>query len=154
MNTLMLSRMQVLCSRREYCTQDIRRKLTGGKTPCSAEEADAVIRDLKKDKYLDDARYAGAFARDKASLTGWGATRIRYALAAKGISAEDIRQALETVDAGRSSDRLRRLLQARMKTLAPATDRRRKLLRFALSRGYSYDEVSVILQEMTQENEY
>ncbi len=153
MNPRMLSRMQALCSRREYCSQDIRRKLTAGKTPCTPEEADALIRALKKDRYLDDARYAGAFARDKASLTGWGLSRIRYALAAKGISEEDIRQALETVDAGRSSDRLRRLLQTRMKALASDPDRRRKLLRFALSRGYSYDEVSEILQELTQENQ-
>ena len=50
-------------------------------------------------------------------------------------------------------DRLRRLLQTRMKALASDPDRRRKLLRFALSRGYSYDEVSEILQELTQENQ-
>ena len=78
-------RMKALCSRREYCLSDIRKKvltLLDGDEDC----AEAVLNQLVEQKYVDDLRYASAFARDKSSIAGWGEVKIRYMLAAKGIS--------------------------------------------------------------------
>ena len=152
MNNL-LSRMQLLCARREYCSSDIRRKLLSDrKNPLSSAQAEEVLEALRKDRYLDDARYAGAFARDKASLSGWGATKIRCALRAKGICDEDIASALESIDAGKSSEKLRQLLAARFRLLSADPKGRQKLLRFALGRGYAYDEIEQEIQTLFQHN--
>lgn len=144
-----LGRMQALCSRREYCCADIRRKLLHLRDhPLLPEEAEGIIAELVKEKYLDDARYAGAFARDKAALTAWGAAKIRYALRAKGISDENINQALESIEPERSEERLRKLLASRSRSLAGDPKCRQKLLRFALARGYAYDEINEWLEKL------
>jgi len=84
-----LARLQRLCSRAEYCSADIYRKalkdLEG-----DAGDASRVVASLKEDRYVDDARFAAAFAREKASLQGWGPVKIRFQLRGKGISEADI----------------------------------------------------------------
>ena len=79
-----LDRMRNLCSRREYCRSDIMKKvlkaLDGDRTG-----AEKITETLVREKYIDELRYSSAFARDKASIAGWGETKIRYMLSAKGI---------------------------------------------------------------------
>ena len=149
-----LARMQALCSRREYCSADIRRKLLRLKDhPLLPEEVEKILAELVKEKYVDDARYAGAFARDKAALTAWGPTKIRYALRAKGISDEDIRQALESIEPERSEERLKKLLASRWRALSGDPKAKQKLLRLGLSRGYSYDEILTLIEAICQNSE-
>ena len=92
-----LSRLQRLCSKAEYCRADVRRKalkdLEG-----EADAADRVVASLVKEGYVDDVRYASAFAREKASIQGWGPIKIRFQLRAKGISEADIASALEEIE--------------------------------------------------------
>ena len=135
-----LERLQAQCVRREYCTFDIRKKALE-RLEGDAAAADEVVAALKADRFVDDARYAAAFAREKASITGWGPVKIRYALAAKRIAAGDIAAGLSEIEPERSSSRLDRLLEQRWKVLKGDPQAKLKLLRFALTRGYEYDEI-------------
>ena len=135
-----LSRLQKLCSKAEYCEADIYRKalkdLEG-----DADAARKVLEALISEKYVDNARYASAFAREKAAIQGWGPVKIRFQLKAKGVSEENIRAALEEVDEGKQADKLRKVLLAKARSLAGDPQFRLKLLRFGLTRGYDYDAV-------------
>ena len=111
-------------------------------------QAEKVVQTLLDEKYVDDLRYASAFARDKASLAGWGEVKIRYMLGTKGISKDIINQALEEIDARKADERLRKLMENKYKSLRDDPQWKMKLLRFALGRGYSYDDVSDILEEI------
>lgn len=145
-------RMRGLCSRREYCRQDIMKKVLaalGG----DADEACRIMDRLVEEKYIDDLRYASAFARDKSSIAGWGATKIRYMLAAKGIDRETIAAALQEVDEGKASDRLEKLLSAKVRSLKDDPQCRMKLLRFALGRGYQYDEAAEVIDRLLNERD-
>lgn len=153
--TAIIDRLRRLCSMREYCTCDIRTKASSAWLRACPDDADGAesfarraVELLARDGYVDDLRYASAFARDKSSLAGWGTVKIRYALSAKRIGSDIISSALQEIDSGKASDRLRRLLEGKMRQLGDVPDRRLKLLRFALSRGYSYDEASEILSEI------
>ena len=160
---LVLDRMRRLCSRREYCASDIRQKvlrlLQSGNVSVSAETdadefAESVISSLVSDSYLSDLRYSIAFARDKSSLSGWGATKIRYALAAKGLDRDTVSAALEEIDESRASSRLEKLLETKYRSLASSPDKesayrlRDRLIRFALGRGYSYDDVLPVVDRL------
>lgn len=112
------------------------------------EAAEAVLKKLIEEKYIDDFRYACAFARDKSSIQGWGAAKIKYMLSSKGISSEDIAMALDEVDPEKSSSRLDKLLIVKKKALKDDPQGRLKLLRFALGRGYGYDEVVDALKRL------
>lgn len=135
-----LDRLENQCSKREYCTRDVRQKAMKA-LEGDAAAADEIVASLVNDRYVDDLRYASAFAREKASLSGWGPIKIRYALRAKGVGESDISAALEEIDSDKADERLRRLLEVKAKSLEGDPQLRLKLIKFALSRGYDYDDI-------------
>ena len=139
-----LDRLRRLCSRREYCCPDILKKAADA-LEGDRDKAQEVLEILVNEKYVDDLRYASAYARDKASIAGWGEVKIRYMLSAKGIAKDVIAQALTEVDAGRAESRLEKLLENKWKSLKDDPQGKMKLIRFALGRGYGYEEVASLL---------
>ena len=85
-------------------------------------------------------RYASAYARDKASISGWGIAKIKYMLSAKGIARETVSMALAEIDSDKAESRLEKLIENKYRSLKDDPQCRMKLLRFALGRGYSYDD--------------
>lgn len=140
-------RMKALCSRRECCLSDIRKKVM---TLLDGDESgtQTVLDQLVEQKYVDDLRYASAFARDKSAIAGWGEVKIRYMLAAKGISRDIISEALAEIDAQKACGRLEKLISNKARSLTGDPQIRMKLLRFGLGRGYSYDEVSSVVEQL------
>ena len=144
-----LDKMRRLCSRREYSVSDIRTKLMK-ELEGDAQKVEIALNKLKDERYVDDLRYATAYARDKASISGWGSTKIRYMLSAKGVSKEVVSEALNEVDETKASSRLEKLLENKYKSLKDDPQWKIKLLRFALGRGYSYDEVNDQIRRFAQ----
>ena len=140
-------RMRALCSRREYCRKDILKKVMTA-LDGDAAKAEEVVGKLVEERYVDDRRYAAAFARDKASIAGWGAAKIRYMLAAKGVDREIIASALEEVDVSRADARLEKLMENKARSLKDDPQRRIKILRFGVGRGYGYEEVSSVIDRI------
>lgn len=142
-----LSRLQKLCSKAEYCRADMYRKalkdLEGDE-----EAAQKVVETLVAEKYVDDARFASAFAREKASLQGWGPVKICFQLRGKGVSDSVIAAALEEIEPEKADARLEKLLSAKARTLEGDPQFRLKLLKFALSRGYEYNTVEAALKKI------
>ena len=144
MNEKVADKMRRLCSRREYCVSDIRKKLMvqlEGKT----DEVEQVLEALVRERYVDDLRYASAYARDKASISGWGSTKIRYMLSSKGISSETIALALEEIDSAKAQNRLDKLMENKFRSLKDDPQCRLKMLRFGLGRGYAYEDVASVV---------
>ncbi|MDR2801894.1 MAG: RecX family transcriptional regulator [Prevotellaceae bacterium] len=134
-----LSRLRQLCSRAEKCASDAQKKLHDWKIP--ANEIPAIIKKLQVQGFIDEARYAKAFVRDKSGLSHWGTVKIKQALQTKKIPAALITEALQEIDREKYENDLVQLLQrkeAALKAASPAECAAR-LLRFALSRGYEYD---------------
>ena len=146
----MLRRMMNLCARGERCSADIRRKLA----VLPPDEAEAVLQTLLSEGFVDDARYARAFARDKSSLQGWGSLKIKLALQRKGIDAAVIDAALEEIDGKAAGARMEQVLRAKWKALAREEDPSRKeakFYRYALARGYGYEEIKRIYDHLRRD---
>lgn len=140
-------RLRGLCSRREYCRSDVMKKAVAALDGDQSEAA-RIVDILVEERYVDDLRYASAFARDKSSISGWGRVKISHMLSAKGISRDIIKEALEEIDEEKASSRLDKLLQSKARSLKDDPQAKLKLLRFALGRGYGYDEVKNIVDEL------
>lgn len=138
-------RMRALCSKREYCSSEIKKKLNDA-LEGDNEAVAGILDSLKKDGYVDDSRYASAFARDKSSIAGWGNIKIRHALAAKGVERDVVEAALKEIDPEKADSRLEKLAANRYKALKDDPQCRLKMLRYLLGRGYSYDEVSSVTE--------
>ena len=139
-----LEKMRVLCSRREYCRSDILKKVVSA-LDGDRQGAEKIVDILVDEKFIDELRYASAFVRDKSSLSGWGAVKIRYMLSSKGIPRDVISEALGDVDEGKARVRLEKLMENRYRSLKDDPQCRLKMLRFGLGRGYEYDEVSSVI---------
>lgn len=140
-----LDRMRNLCSRREYCRSDIMKKVVSA-LDGDKERAEKVMEILVAERFIDEFRYASAFARDKSAISGWGETKIRYMLSSKGIPREVIDKALEEIDGAKAMTRLEKLMENKYRSLKEDPQCRLKMLRFGLGRGYGYDEVSEVLE--------
>lgn len=135
-----LKALEAQCARREYCRGDLLRKALE-KTGGDREAAQRILDSLEARSFFSDERYASAFAADKASLTGWGPFKIRMALRSKGIADDIIDSALEGIDSEKADAKLQKLIDSKKRSLEGDPAARLKLIRFALSRGYAYDDI-------------
>lgn len=146
-------RIQDYCARRERCSADVLRRLNAW--GLEEEKVEQLISELQGDRFIDDTRYAVAFVRDHIRFNHWGERRIEQALFQQGISRETIREALlQAKNDGLSVD-LVRLLAQRSVTLQKELpqQRRQKLLRYAISRGFAYNEACEALVALARQED-
>ncbi len=144
-----LDALEAQCAKREYCTADIRRKALE-RLDYDAAAAEEVVGALTEGRFVDDHRYAAAYAREKSSLAGWGPVKIRSALLARGVPRDAVLAALEEIDPERATAKLEKVLEAKWRTLADDPQGRLKLIRFALSRGYDYEPIRPLVERITR----
>jgi regulatory protein len=124
-------------NRRERTQAEVRAHLEGA--GFHAGEVEHAIAALVEDGQLDDARFARLLVEDKRELEGWGSDRIRQVLAARGVDAELIEDALVEQADGDELERALELLRRRFRR--PALDRRERdrALGVLLRKGYDVD---------------
>jgi regulatory protein len=142
-----LSRLQKLCSIAEKCTGDAREKLRKWNIP--ETETAFIIEKLTMDKFIDDHRYAEYFVRDKQKINKWGKEKIRYALSHKGLKKEIIEDVISNQPVENYELVLRELLSKKSKELGKfeAFERKNRLIRFAVQRGFEYDLIFRIIDD-------
>ena len=128
-----------LCARSEHCQHEMLEKM---RKWGMADEAQArVMQRLVSERYVDDERYARAFVRDKIRYNKWGRRKVEQALWMKRID-DDIRErVLGEVDDDEYISVLRPLLKQKRRSTKAQSDYElnQKLVRFALSRGFTFD---------------
>lgn len=137
------------CSREERCIFDVKQKLKSFQLPESS--ITEITEQLIHDKYIDETRYAQAFANDKYKFNKWGKFKISFALQQKHIPDSIIQQVIENIPDEGYNNLLESELIKKMKTLPDSLsnfEKRGKLYRFAASRGFSYDEVNKVLDAL------
>ena len=136
-----LAALMRLCARAEKSQEDARRLMRGW--GLAERDAEGVLAKLVRDRFIDDARYAGAFVREKLRLSGWGEYKIRTALQRKRIDRALIDAALAEADRSGMDERLRRQLERKARTAKYSTqyELKTKLIRYGLSLGYDYETV-------------
>ena len=112
------------------------------------EEQARVMQRLVSERYVDDERYARAFVKDKVRYNKWGRRKVEQALWQKHID-DDIRQrVLDEVDDSEYLAVLKPLLQQKRRSTKAANDYElnQKLVRFAVSRGFTFDIIRQCLE--------
>ena len=119
----------------------------------TADEVQQVVDKLVDERFVDNARYADAFVRDKLRFSGWGRRRIVNALRAKQISLEVISSLEHYFVDEDDSERLTEMLEkkARQVKARNAYDLRDKLVRFGLYRGFELEKLLPIAIRISTE---
>ena len=136
-----LQRLSALCASAEHCEYEMTEKMR--KWEVEESDCERIMEYLRKAKFVDDERYARAFVKDKIKYNKWGRRKVEQGLWAKHI-AEDIRQrVLDEVDESQYKSVLTDLLKSERRSIKAANDyeMNRKLIKFALSRGFDYSIV-------------
>lgn len=134
-----LNRIAAYCSRAERCEFDVRKKL--GAWELETDAVKRIVDRLKKEKFLDDARFAKSFVNDKLKFNKWGRTKIVYELRKRNISESIYNPILEELSGDEFEEQLMHILSVKAKSVKGKNeyDRKTKLIRFALGRGFSMD---------------
>ena len=143
-----LAKVMALCSSKECCCFDIRKKLES--YDLSTEDTEKIMTRLLKEKFIDESRYAKAFVNDKFKYNGWGKIKIASQLKLKHISSEDIHEALSNIDEDEYMEKISSLLTSKRKSLKYKDnyDLKVKLLRFGMSRGFESDILYKLVGEV------
>ena len=99
------------------------------------------------------AHFARAFVRDKYRFNGWGSLRLQAELRRHRIPSHLIDAAIEELEEEemQSEDQLTALLERKYRSLPAGLEPRKvydRLTRFALYRGYPYEDVREAISEL------
>ena len=146
-----LNALMRLCSKAEKSSGDALRLMYRWGVPIA--ERQGVLDKLVEMRFIDDARYAEAYTREKSQLAGWGARKIAQNLYQKGVSKDIVAKTLSMLESDDQRAMLEKRLQRKLPTIKATTDyeRRGKLLRYALSLGYDYDMVISVIDTLLRE---
>lgn len=140
-----LSRLAALCAKAEYCTGDMDDKMRRWGLDEAARQRN--IDYLVENHYIDNSRFCRAFINDKITYNRWGRRKIEQALWIKHIPESVSKPILDDVPEEQYLEVLKPLLKAKLPTINADSDyeRRMKLMKFAVGRGFSIDEIEKCL---------
>lgn len=141
------------CAYQERSQDETRHKLR--EFGLSSEDAEAMIARLIGENFLNEERFALAFAGGKFRIKHWGRNKIRIELKKHKVSDYCINKALNAIPADDYERVLTKVLEKKLSGLK-STDARKTfyiVLKYAVSRGFESDLVSGQLNLLKEKNE-
>lgn len=139
-----------LLARRSYHTAELRKKMEKEKR-ATPEEIEKVITQLQLYKYIDDQKYLHIFIRDQQKRKAQGVRLVKQTLLKRGIPKSEIESALiqevtpesELIQAQKAAQKKCQKIKA-----DDPQQKKQKLYRFLISRGFSQDTITKILPSL------
>ena len=147
-----LRRLAADCARREHCRGQMRGRMR--QWGMDEEAQQRVIDYLVAHKYVDDERFCRLFVKDKLKFNKWGRRKIAEAMRQKRIPSDIQAEALADISDDDCAEVLAPLLKAKARTIKAGSDyeRRMKLVRYALGRGFGMQEINRCLGDGAAED--
>ncbi|MEC3879786.1 regulatory protein RecX [Parapedobacter sp. 10938] len=141
------SKAEAYCAYQERSQQEVRDKLYHW--GLYRDDVEQVIAELITDGFLNEERFAFAYASGKFRMNGWGKYKIKQGLKQKAVSPLLIRAALGALDGQEYRDKLLDLLRAKagQEKEKDPYKRKNKLVRYALGKGYESELIFELLND-------
>ncbi|MCE3279273.1 MAG: recX [Bacteroidetes bacterium] len=132
---------QMSCAYQERCQQEMRDKLY--EWGLYSNDVENIIANLITDNFLNEERFAKAFAGGKFRIKKWGRVKIKIELKKKKISDYCIKKGLQEIDEKDYQKTLEDLILKRLKENPKGKEmvRHYKAAQYAMSRGFESDLV-------------
>ncbi len=127
------------CDYQDRCKKEIFTKLDTFEL--AEDDYDFIVDFLNDEGYMNDERYCRSYVKSKLNLKKWGVNKIKLSLIAKGIDREIIDEVLSEIDQKSYKEELVNLLKNKKINEEDPYKRKAKLMRYAVSKGYSISEV-------------
>jgi regulatory protein len=155
-----LSKEQALQKIRHYCAYqershaEVREKLYS--FGLWKKDTETILSQLIEDNYLNEERFAIAFAGGKFRIKHWGRVKIKHELKQKRVSEYSIKKALGEIDESAYQKVLKKLAFEKWESLKNERNifsRKRKVQDYLLQKGYEYDQIAMRLQELDKKDQ-
>ncbi len=114
-------------------------------------EVEALLSQLIEENYLNEERYAIAFAGGKFRINHWGKQKIKYELQQKKVSEYCIKKALKSIKDLDYENTILKLGTEKLKALRTEKNiftKRAKLQNYLVGKGYEFDLVNEIIKKL------
>ena len=147
-----LLKLTTLSTKAEHCSQEMLDKMK--KWGLEEEAIARYLEFLTQKKFIDDERFARFFINDKIKYNKWGRRKVEQALWLKHIPKEISDPIFEEIEDDMYTETLLPLMKSKYKSIKAKNDYEpsKKLIRFALGRGYSMDVIHKCIDKMKEED--
>ena len=142
-----LQKIAQFCAYQERNHKEVKEKLYS--YGLYKDQVEELISKLIQENFLNEERYAIAYAGGKFRAKDWGKNKIKYGLKQHQVSEYCIKKALKTIDYEEYVKTLQKLYVAKEKTLKSEKNifiKKRKIQQYLMQKGY---EVSLINELLT-----
>jgi len=143
-----LARIQRFCAYQERSHIQVRRKLFD--YGLNSDEVESIIAELITGGYLNEERFAKAFAGGKFRMKSWGKKKIEHQLKSQGLSNRCISTGLKEIDPGDYLKTMISLLKKKIASLGKEKPliKKHKAGRYLIGKGYEPELVWQQLEKM------
>jgi regulatory protein len=135
------------CAYSDRCHKDVFEKLRN--YGLDMEDTNALIAHLIEYSFLDEQRFADSFVSGKYRIKKWGRKKITAHLKQKDVPVVCIKSALESINLETYQKNLEKLAFNKWQEKTGTTfEKRVKVQRFLAGKGYEYDLINNVLDDL------
>jgi len=145
-----LQKLKHYCAYQERCHSEVQEKLYS--LGVWKRDHDAIIATLIEENYLNEERFAIAYAGGKFRIKQWGKQRITYELKKKQVSDYSIRKALRQIEDSDYEETLDKLAREKYASLKGEQYlvRRKKTQDYLLQKGYEPGRIAAVIAAIVE----
>ena len=145
-----LQKLKHYCAYQERCHSEVKDKLY--KLGVWKKEHDEIIATLIEENYLNEERFAIAFAGGKFRVKQWGRIKIKYELKQKQVSEYCIKKALKEIEEDDYLKVLNKLAKEKYASLKREQYlvRKKKTMNFLIGKGFEIELVKAAVDKGPQ----
>ena len=136
-----LQKLKHYCAYQERCHSEVKEKLFS--FGIWKKDHDEIIATLIEENYLNEERFAIAFANGRFRIKQWGKVKIKYELKQKQVSEYSIKKALKQIDEGEYITTFKKLATEKYASLKAEQYliRKKKTMDYLIGKGYEMELV-------------
>jgi regulatory protein len=141
-----LQKLKHYCAYQERSHSEVREKLYN--LGVFKKDHDLIISTLIEENYLNEERFAIAFAGGKFRMKQWGRVKIKYELKQKQVSDYSIKKAMKQIPEEEYLKTLKKLADEKYTSLKGEQYliRKKKTMDFLIQKGYEIELVRTIIE--------
>ena len=145
-----LVKIQHYCAYQERSHKEVKNKLF--EYGLFASEVDEILAQVITDGFLNEERFAKAFAGGKFRIKKWGRLKIKQELEMLGLTSRCVASGLKEIDATDYKRTLKELIRKKASQVTEKNEFKRKSLiaRFVIGKGYEAEVVWEMVKELVE----
>ncbi|MDZ4808852.1 MAG: regulatory protein RecX [Bacteroidota bacterium] len=142
-----LQKLKHYCAYQERCHSEVKEKLYN--LGVWKKEHDEIIASLIEENYLNEERFAIAFAGGRFRIKQWGRVKIKYELKQKQVSDYSIKKALKQIDETDYLKVLTKLAKEKYTSLKSEQHliRKKKTINYLIGKGFEMELVRGVMEK-------